>query len=110
MVNRNILSSYGKESEARGVRETYSALYAINIVFQAIFTLLWQIGLALFVGYALVEWASLSEWVYVPLILLGVISGFVSMIKFILTAMKSLDRIEEERRAKIKQREKKNGK
>lgn len=91
------------------VRETYSAVYVINIVFQAIFTLLWNIGLALLVGWALVRWASLPEWIYVPLIVAGVISGFFSMIKFILSAMKSLDRIEEERRQKIKSNGRKNG-
>lgn len=91
------------------MKETYSAIYVINIVFQSIFTLLWNIGLALLIGWGSVEWLSAPDWIYVPLIILGVIFGFVSMVRFILTAMKSLDRIESDRRKKIKSNGRKNG-
>jgi F0F1-type ATP synthase assembly protein I len=74
----------------------------INIVFQSIFTLLWQIGAAIFVGWIFVRFANAPPWIYVPLIIVGVVSGFVSMVRFILAAMRSLDRIEEQRKAKNK--------
>ncbi len=77
------------------MRQKYSAFYVINIIFQAIVTLLWQIGLALLLGYALVRWASAPTWIYVPIITLGALSGFVSMIRFILSAMRSLENIEQ---------------
>ena len=86
----------------------YSTFYVINIVFQSIFTLLWQIGAAIFVGWIFVSLVGAPEWLYVPLILLGVGSGLVSMVRFILAAMKSLDRIEEERKAKAKKQKKEN--
>ena len=45
-----------------------------------------------------VKYLSAPEWIYVPLILLGVFSGLYSMVRFILGAMKSLDRLEEQHR------------
>ena len=88
------------------VKEGYSAFYVMNIVFQSIFTLVWQIALALFVGWIFVEFVGAPDWAYVPLILLGVGTGLVSMVRFILTAMKSLERLEEQRRKKKKIEEK----
>ena len=85
------------------VKEAYGALYVINIVSQAIFTLLWNIGLALLVGWIAVSNLGAPEWTYVPLIIVGVFTGLFAMVKFILAAMRSLDRLEAERRAKIKQ-------
>ncbi len=78
----------------------YSAFYVINVVFQGIFTLLWQIGTAVLVGWLLVRYVNAPPWIYVPLILLGVGTGLVSMIKFILAAMKSLEGLEEQGRKK----------
>lgn len=92
------------------MKEGYSTFYVINIVFQSIFTLLWQIAAALLVGWIFVRFVGAPPWIYVPLILLGVASGLISMVRFILAAMKSLERIEEERRRKRKTEEKKNGK
>ena len=92
------------------MKEGYSTFYVINIVFQSIFTLLWQIATALLVGWIFVRFVGAPSWIYVPLILLGVASGLISMVRFILAAMKSLERIEEERRRKRKTEEKKNGK
>ena len=88
------------------MKESYSAFYVMNIVFQSIFTLVWQIALALFVGWIFVEFVGAPDWAYVPLILLGVGTGLVSMVRFILTAMKSLERLEEQRRKKKKIEEK----
>ena len=92
------------------MKEGYSAVYVLNIIFQSIFTLLWNIGTAVLVGWVFVRFVGAPEWVYVPLILLGVGTGIVSMMRFILSAMKSLERIEEQRRRKKKAEEKKNGK
>ena len=77
------------------MNKAYSTFYVINIVFQAIFTLLWQILTALAVGWIFVNKLNAPEWIYVPLILVGVMTGLISMVRFILSAMKSLERIEE---------------
>ncbi|MBR2972545.1 MAG: hypothetical protein IKC61_06435 [Clostridia bacterium] len=92
------------------MKEGYSTFYVINIVFQSIFTLLWQIGVSVLLGWVFVSFVGAPEWIYVPLILLGVGSGLVSMVRFILTAMRSLERLEEERRAKKRSKDKQNGK
>ena len=92
------------------VKERYSSFYVINIIFQSIFTLLWHIGLGLLVGWLFVRFAGTETWIYVPLILAGVFTGLFSMVRFILAAMKALERIEEDGRKKKKTEEKKNGK
>ena len=86
----------------------YSSFYVINIVFQSIFTLLWHIGAGLLVGWIFVRFVGAESWIYVPLILAGVFTGLFSMVRFILAAMKALERIEEDKRKKLE--EKKNGK
>ena len=92
------------------MKEGYSTVYVINIVFQSIFTLLWQIGVAILAGWLCIDLFGAPDWVYVPLIIAGVITGFVSMIRFILAAMNALDRIERERKQKHKKiEEKRNG-
>ena len=88
----------------------YSTFYVINIVFQSIFTLLWQIGASIFLGWIFVRFVNAPPWIYVPLILVGVVSGFVSMVRFILAAMRSLERLEEQKRKKKKSEDKINGK
>lgn len=86
------------------MKQAYSTFYVVNIVFQSIFTLLWQIALGLFVGWLSVEKFGAPDWLYVPIILIGVVTGLVSMVRFILAAMRSLERLEEEKRKKEKQR------
>lgn len=88
----------------------YSSFYVINIVFQSIFTLLWHIGAGLLVGWIFVRFVGAESWIYVPLILAGVFTGLFSMVRFILAAMKALERIEEDKRKKKKLEEKQNGK
>ena len=90
------------------MKDGYSAIYVFNIIFQSIFTLLWQIGTAVFVGWIFVRFVGAPEWVYVPLILLGVVTGLVSMTRFILSAMNALERLEEQKRQKKKLKEKEN--
>ena len=90
------------------VKQAYSTFYVINIVFQAIFTLLWQIATALIIGWIFVEKIGAPSWIYVPLILMGVFSGLVSMVRFILAAMRSLERIEDQKRKKKKSEDKTN--
>lgn len=92
------------------VKEGYSAFYVINVVFQSIFTLAWQIAAAVFVGWLFVGYVGAPRWIYVPLILAGVASGLVSMVRFILAAMSSLDRIEGQRQRKRRSEDMKNGK
>ena len=79
-------------------RHTVSFLYLLNIIFQALFSLPFSIGVALFLGWVCTTYWSLPPWVYVPLILSGVIVGIISMLKFILAATRGLDNLERQHR------------
>ncbi len=83
-----------------------SALYLINIIAQAIFTLLFSPALLFFIAWLLVTHLSLPEWIYAIAIILGFFVGLFSMIKFLLVSTKSLERLEAQRQKS--QSEKKN--
>ncbi len=77
-------------------RKFISAMYLLNIIFQSFFNLAFPIGLAILGSWLLVEKAGAPGWIYAPLVIIGVAIGFVSMVKFILTATRALDRLERE--------------
>ena len=77
--------------------KAYSTVYVVNIIIEAIFSLLFQIGICTGLAWLLVNKLSAPEWVYIPAILFGVFTGIAGMIRFILRAMNSLERLEKER-------------
>lgn len=87
-------------------------IYALNIMFQAIFTLALGIGVALLISYiATSNWGAPS-WIYAPLVTVGVLTGLVSMLKYLFVAMRSLEKLEkqheqDEKRAREEARQKK---
>ncbi len=83
-------------------KKLVSALYVLNIVSQAIFTLLIPIGLGVLVSYLLTRFTSAPSWIWAVLVVIGAMSGLYSMIKFILSAMAGLDRLEKEHNTKEK--------
>ncbi len=76
------------------------ALYVINIVSQALFTLVIPIALGVLASYLLVRFASAPEWIYALLVTGGALSGLYGMVKFVLGAMASLERLEKEQGTK----------
>jgi TRAP-type C4-dicarboxylate transport system permease small subunit len=100
-----------KKKEAAMYRKFISAMYLLNIVFQSFFNLALPIGAAILASWLLVEKASAPGWIYAPLVIVGVVIGFVSMIRFILSATRALDRLEAEReKHSPKSEDTKNGK
>lgn len=83
----------------------YGAFYIVNIVFQAIFDLLFYIAVALLLSWLGVTKLGLPTWVYVPAITLGAICGMVAMIRFTVTAMRSLESIEGSQKKKRRKNE-----
>ena len=83
-------------------KKLVSALYVLNIVSQAIFTLIIPIGLGVLVSYLLTRFTSAPSWIWAVLVVIGAMSGLYSMIKFILSAMAGLDRLEKEHNTKEK--------
>ena len=79
-----------------------SFIYVLNIVAQALFSLVFSVAVFFGIGYLAVTYLGAPSWVYIPLILVGVGVGFVSMVRFILSAMAGLDRLEAQRRKRKK--------
>ena len=81
-------------------RGAFSIIQLINMIAHSFFTLLFNIALGLGIGWLAVEKWGAPSWVYIPFILLGVITGFYSMISFLLSATRSFERLERERAEK----------
>ena len=75
-------------------RKIVSTTYVLNIIFQSFFNLAFPIGLGILISWLLVENAGAPGWIYAPLVIIGVIIGFSSMIRFTLSAMRALERLE----------------
>lgn len=80
--------------------QAISFIYVVNIIMQSIFSLLFNVAVYFGIGYLLTSVFSLDAWVYIPLILIGFIVGIISMIKFIISAMAGVERLENERNGK----------
>lgn len=74
-----------------------NALYLINVIAQAIFTLLTPAALMFLISWLFVSRLSAPEWLYAVLIPIGMIAGFISMIRFVISATASLESIEKQR-------------
>ncbi len=84
-----------------------SALYVLNIVWQCILTLIIPPGLLAFTAWLIVFKLGAPSWVYVPFIIIGVLIGFVSMIRFAISASEGLERLEASRGKETREKEKK---
>lgn len=80
-------------------RKIVSATYVLNIVFQAFFTLVCPAGLCFLISWLLVRFASAPKWIYAPALIIGVMVGLISMVKFIISAMGALEKLEEQHKA-----------
>ena len=76
-------------------KRSFSAVYVVNVVFQSIFTLLFDTGVCVLIAYLLNSYAGVGRWIFVPFVLFGLALGIFSMVKLILSAMRSLERLEE---------------
>lgn len=75
-----------------------SSLYVLNIIIQCIFTLLSPAALMLLVSWLLVSKAGAPGWLYAPLIIVGVLVGLVSMVRFAIVASEGLERLEKQKK------------
>ena len=81
-------------------KKLVSALYMINIIAQGIVTLLIPAGLMFLLSWLLVSRCSAPTWLYAALVPIGIISGFISMIKFVIRAAEGVERLEKQRKKK----------
>lgn len=85
-------------------RRFINAMYVLNILFQAIFDLLLPIGLGVLGAFLPTKYTEIGGWIWAVLPVLGAFTGLYSMIKFILSAMAGLQRLEKEQKEKTKTR------
>ncbi len=78
-------------------RKLVDALYVLNIVFQGFYTLALPIGIGALASYLLVKFAGAPGWIWAVLLILGTFCGLFSMIKYLISAMNNLERLEKER-------------
>lgn len=79
------------------------AFYYFNIIMQSIFSLLCPVGLLMLLSWFLTDRGYVGEWIYAPLILIGVFSGLYSMFHFITRATAQVRALEKAAEEKQKQ-------
>lgn len=72
-----------KQTPSTAVRRVFHFAYALNLISQAAFSLVCPAGLCIGVGWLLTYRLGLGKWVLVLSIVLGVLTGFYSMIYFL---------------------------
>lgn len=83
----------------------FNTVYMLNIVFQGILTLLTPAALFFFISYLLVKRCSFPDWCYAIAIILGILTGLYSMLKFLINATRVFERIEKEQNKKTEKGE-----
>ena len=79
-------------------KKLFNALYVLNILGQALFTLVTPAALLGAVAWLLNAKAGVGSWIYAVLIVIGLLLGFYSMIRFVISAMAGLERLENEQK------------
>ena len=81
----------------KSYKNLITPIYVINIVFQAILSLLSPVAVMFLFAWLLVTKLAAGSWVYVVFIMLGVFAGLYSMVVFILNASRALEAIEKQK-------------
>ena len=75
-----------------------SAFQMLNILLQSIYSLGLPIGVGALGSFLLVKYAHAPKWIWAVLLVIGTFAGLFSMVKYILSATKNIERIEKQRR------------
>ena len=81
------------------MNRAFNISYLINTVVQSFWCLLFPMGVALGIGWLMVNKLSWPEWVMVPPLILSTFVGLFSMCKFLISATNAMDKIEKQREA-----------
>ena len=74
----------------------FSVMYGINIVAQAVFSLLTPAAVMFGIGWLFVNKVGAPTWLYAILIPIGILAGLISMVKFVIAAATNLERLEKQ--------------
>ena len=78
--------------------QAVSFMYALNIVLQSLFSLLFSTAIFVGIAYLSVTYLGIGEWIYIPAVLVGLVLGVISMVRFIISAMAGLERLEKQKK------------
>ena len=73
----------------------FNFAYAMNFISQSAFSLIFPLGLFLWLGYWLTTDVGAPKWVFAICIIIGVMSGVISMFKYIIFASKHIPKVKE---------------
>ena len=82
------------------------AFYGLHMIVQAIVSLVSAPALLTLLAWYLHTYRGVGEWIYAPLIIFGVLTGFVSMIRYLLAASAHSAVLEKQAEEKRKQQRK----
>lgn len=91
-------------------KKIFSALELLNILFQAFYTLALPIGIGALASFLLTKFLYAPSWIWAVLLILGVLIGLYSMIKYILTATAGIDRRDKQTKQTKREQEEKEAK
>ena len=77
--------------------ELTEGVKVLNIVLQSFFSLILDIFVSVGLGWLLVEKLGAPDWTYAVIIVIGVLIGLLSMLRFILAALGNMEKIERDR-------------
>ena len=81
------------------MNRAFNVGYLINTVVQSFWCLLFPMGVALGIGWLMVNKLSWPGWVMVPPLIIATFVGLFSMCKFLISATNAMDKIEKQREA-----------
>lgn len=88
-------------------KKIFNALTLFNLIGQAIYTLCLPMGLGALISYLLTKYASAPRWIWAIFLTLGSLIGLYSMVKYILTAMAGMDRLEKQQKRDLAEKKEK---
>ena len=72
-------------------KDVFRFTYALNYVFQVTVCILTPAAIWIGLGWLCCNRWGMDRWVMIPAIILGVVTGFVSMIRFLMTSARVID-------------------
>ncbi len=81
-----------------------NAFSLMNILFQAIYSLVLPIGFGVLFSFLATKYLSAPKWIWAVLLILGTLVGLFSMIKFLLTALSGFERLEKEQETSAREK------
>lgn len=84
-----------------------SAFQLLNLLFQALYSLAFPIGVGALISFLLTKYASLPKWIFAIFLTLGTFIGLYSMVKYILSATEQMERVRKEQALSDEEKRKK---